>query len=106
MYALFGNILDNAIEAVSQIADPERRVISLSVRMRAGCLIIEEENFFEGEIRFDDGLPITSKEDKNYHGFGMQSIRMLTERYEGDIQLESDQGIFKLSIMLPVPKKD
>ena len=106
VYALFGNILDNAIEAVSQIADPERRVISLSVRMRAGCLIIEEENFFEGEIRFDDGLPITSKEDKNYHGFGMQSIRMLTERYEGDIQLESDQGIFKLSIMLPVPKKD
>lgn len=106
VYALFGNILDNAIDAVSQIADPERRVISLSVRVRAGCLIIEEENFFEGEIHFDDGLPVTSKEDKNYHGFGMQSIRMLTERYEGDIQLESDQGIFKLSIMLPVPKKD
>ena len=106
VYALFGNILDNAIEAVSLIADPERRVISLSVRMRAGCLIIEEENFFEGEIHFDDGLPVTSKEDKNYHGFGMQSIRMLTERYEGDIQLESDQGIFKLSIMLPIPKKE
>ncbi|MBQ8162083.1 MAG: sensor histidine kinase [Clostridia bacterium] len=103
VYALFGNIMDNAIDAVSRIADPERRLISLSVRNRAGCLIIEEENFFEGEIRFDDGLPVTSKEDRAYHGFGMQSIRMLTERYEGDIQLESDGGIFKLSIMLPIP---
>lgn len=104
VYALFGNILDNAIDAVSQITDPERRVISLSVRMRAGFLMIEEENFFEGELRFDDGLPVTSKADKTYHGFGMQSIRMLTERYEGDIQLESEQGIFKLSIMLPIQK--
>lgn len=105
VYALFGNIMDNAIDAVSRITDPERRLISLSVRVRAGCLIIEEENFFEGEIRFDDGLPITSKSDKTYHGFGMQSIRMLTERYEGDIQLESGAGIFKLSIMLPVPDR-
>ena len=105
VYALFGNIMDNAIDAASRIADPERRLISLSVRVRAGCLIIEEENFFEGEIQFDDGLPITSKSDKAYHGFGMQSIRMLTERYEGDIQLESEAGIFKLSIMLPVPER-
>ena len=105
VYALFGNIMDNAIDAASRIADPERRLISLSVRVRAGCLIIEEENFFEGEIQFDDGLPVTSKSDKAYHGFGMQSIRMLTERYEGDIQLESEAGIFKLSIMLPVPDR-
>ena len=61
VYALFGNILDNAIEAVSHIADAERRIISLNVRVRAGCLIIEEENFYEGEIRFDGGLPVTSK---------------------------------------------
>lgn len=103
IYALFGNILDNAIDAVGRITDSERRLISLSVRIRNSFLLIEEENFFEGEMLFYEGLPVTNKEDKLYHGFGMQSIRMLTEKYEGDIHLESEGSIFRLSIMLPMP---
>lgn len=106
IYALFGNILDNAIDAVSAFSEPERRIISLNVRTRAGCLIIEEENFFEGKLQFRDGLPVTSKSNKDYHGFGMQSIQTLLNKYEGDLELGCDHQIFKLSILLPIPEKE
>ena len=104
VYALFGNILDNAIDAVERMRDPDRRLISLTVRQHAGCLIINAENFFEGEIRFEGGLPVTSKDNKDYHGFGMQSICLLTERYGGSVRASVSDRIFKLSIMLPIPE--
>ena len=47
IYALFGNILDNAIEAVEQLDDEERRLISLSVHVREHFLhVSERQNFF------------------------------------------------------------
>ena len=104
VYALFGNILDNAMEAVSRLEDREQRLISLTVTVREAFLVIEEENYYEGELVFSEGLPVTSKQDKAYHGFGMQSIRMLTEKYEGDLQMDSNDGLFRLSILLPIPQ--
>lgn len=106
VYALFGNILDNAIEATERVQDAERRLISLTVHQHAGCLIINAENFFDGEIQFEDGLPITSKENKDYHGFGMQSMRKLTERYGGSIRTAVTGSIFRLSILLPIPQEE
>lgn len=102
VYALFGNILDNAIEAAEKIEDPERRLISLTVHQHAGCMMINAENFYFGEVQFEDGFPVTSKDNKDYHGFGMQSIRKLTERYGGSIRLSIRDGIFRLSILLPI----
>lgn len=105
IYSLFGNILDNAIDAVSRIDDPEKRVISLTVSDRNGLLLIEEENFCHSPLVFEDGLPITTKSNRDYHGFGMQSIRLLTEKYKGSLKVKQDEGVFRLSIMLPIPKE-
>lgn len=74
VYALFGNILDNAINAVAQFREPEERVISLTVRTEGGFLLIEEENRYLGEMKFVNGIPQTTNEDRTNHGFGMQSI--------------------------------
>ena len=104
VYALFGNILDNAMEAVERLEDQEQRLVSLTVTVSRAFLVIEEENYFEGELEFSEGLPVTSKQDKAYHGYGMQSIRMLTEKYDGDLQMDSSDGLFRLSIMLPIPQ--
>ncbi len=104
VYALFGNILDNAMEAVRQVQDDERRMISLTVTARDKLLFIEAENFFVGDaLTFEEGLPVTTKDDRLYHGFGMRSICMLTEKYGGDLQITAQDGIFRLSIMLPIP---
>lgn len=104
IYSLFGNALDNAIEAVDRIANPEKRCISVKVRLEKGMVIIHFENFYEGRLTFTSGLPLTTKQDKRYHGFGMKSIRMITEKYHGYLSVKGEQGIFTLNILLPVPE--
>jgi len=97
IYTLFGNALDNAIEAVSKLA-PDDRQIDLGVRKAAGLTIIKLSNRYNGDIHFQDGLPQTSKEDKNYHGFGIKSIKVISEKYEGIMKLNAEDGLFTLQI--------
>ncbi len=106
VYAMFGNILDNAMEAVRQIQDQERRLISLTVTARDQLVFIEAENYFMGDVlTFEEGLPVTTKSDQLYHGFGMRSIQMLTEKYGGHMDIVTEGNIFRLSIMLPIPEE-
>ena len=98
IYALFGNILDNAIEAVHKL-DESRRVISLHVKTIEGILIVRESNYYSGELRFENGLPVTTKTDKRYHGFGLKSIQYICGRYGGDLSIKTDGGVFDMSIM-------
>ena len=102
VYALFGNILDNAIEAVDRLEDREKRLITLTVRAQGQMLIVTEENYYDGQLVLEQGLPVTTKADKRFHGFGMQSIKMLTEKYGGDLRLQTKAGIYRLSILFPV----
>lgn len=105
IYALFGNIMDNAIEAASLVEDEQRRMISLTVLTSGELMRIEALNFFSGELSFEEGLPVTTKLDRDYHGFGTRSIRTLTEKYGGDMQIKAEDGVFQLSILLPIPKE-
>ena len=66
-------------------------------------MTINVQNSYNGKIEFGaDGLPLTTKADKNYHGFGVKSMKYLVEKYGGDMFVEADDGIFKLNILLPV----
>lgn len=103
IYALFGNILDNAIEAANQVTEQEQRLITLTVENRENFLIVECENYFSGNLVFDDGLPLTTKSDTLNHGFGTRSIRALTEKYDGSVKLSTQDDIFTLSILIPIP---
>ena len=102
LYSLFGNIIDNAIEATMKINNPAKREISLIVKNVSGFISIDLENYFEGTISLDDdGLPITTKGDKNYHGYGLKSTLMIVNKYKGDMHVKIDNQIFSLSILLP-----
>lgn len=103
VYALFGNALDNAIEAVVQIDDPARRNVGLNIQAQGRLLSIHVENDFSGDLTFEDGLPQTMKEDKRLHGFGMKSMRMIVERYNGCLTADVQNKIFHLNIVMPIP---
>ncbi len=102
IFSLFGNILDNAIEHQSTLA-PDKRFIHLSVRSANQLLLIHAENYFEGELVMRDGIPVTTKEDKNYHGYGMRSIRRIVEKYSGNFSISTEDQLFQIDIMLPIP---
>lgn len=101
-YSLFGNALNNAIESVSKISDPSKRVITLNMSEIANMLSIHIENYFIGTIEFKNGLPVT-KGDKNYHGFGMKSIELIVKQYHGELSASTKEDIFTLDIIIPIP---
>ncbi len=95
--SLFGNILDNAIEAVQNFPT-EKRTISLRIGERNGSIFIHAENPC-GELRFRDGLPQTTKADKAYHGFGVRSIRYIVKKYGGEVSMYTEGGKFHVDIL-------
>lgn len=101
VYSLFGNILDNAVEAVEKL-DDKRRVISVTVRRQNNFVVLHEENYCAGPLNFSDGLPETTKDDKLYHGFGLFSVRMLAEKYGGTCSVGAENGVFTVDMLFPV----
>lgn len=97
-YALFGNIVDNAIEAVSKVSD-EKRVITLSIKTVGNFLTIRETNYYDYNIKFEGGLPLSNKNDKLYHGYGLKSIKYICEYYGGELDIRAENNVFDLSIV-------
>lgn len=107
IYSLFGNILDNAIEASEKIKDESKRKIHLNVK-NSNCFVsICVENYFEGElIMSGDGLFSTTKENSFQHGYGLKSIRLIVEKYNGSVTFKSEQNIFIVSILFSLKKSN
>ena len=101
---VLNNALENTIEASSKA--PEKKSISLRSYMKGNLFFIEVENDFWGEIIFvsETGLPVSSKEDKKLHGFGMENIQRCAKKYMGDIDITihdmGDRKKFNLTIMM------
>ena len=101
LYTLFGNALDNAIEATEQLPDPDDRMIFLRVERQGAFARIFLENTCAGTVELVDGLPTTSKDDDRFHGFGLKSIQMIVDRLGGNMVITPAEGRFSLSILLP-----
>lgn len=100
-YVLFGNIIDNAINAVGKLPEGMDRSIYINVYTEKQLLLIRTENLFVGELEFRNGLPRTSTGDELNHGYGMTSIRMICEKYGGNVSTKAEGGVFYLNIVLP-----
>jgi sensor histidine kinase regulating citrate/malate metabolism len=99
---LFGNALDNAIESVKKIGDPDKRLIHLSVSKQKEFIRVRVENCYEGDIVFKNGLPATTKRDKQFHGFGIKSIQSTAHKYGGSVTISADKGWFELRVLIPL----
>lgn len=105
IYAVFGNALDNAITAVMDLEEPQKRVISVKIITQKSLLMIQIQNYFEKELHFENGLPVTTKKNKRDHGFGMKSIQYTAEKYNGTITVRTENHIFMLQILIPVAEE-
>lgn len=103
IYVLFGNLLDNAIAAVEQLPNAEKRIISLTVMTKNNMVWISEENLFFGNIVFDNGFPKTTKTEKKWHGFGTKSISMIVKNYNGEMTFTAKNNVFTVSAVIPCP---
>lgn len=100
--SMFGNILDNAIEAVRKVENTEKKRIHLTVSRKKGFLHITCENHFIGTLQIKNGLPMTSKRDNYYHGFGIKSIQKTAEKYNGSVTIRVEEDCFNLRVLIPL----
>ena len=98
---IFGNALDNAIESVSLIDDPEKRLIHLALSQKKNFVLIQISNYCENTITMKNGYPVTTKADKGNHGFGLKSIRYTVEKYHGTLNFALNDNWFELKILIP-----
>ncbi len=102
--SLYGNILDNAIEAAKEEKD-DYRLIKLKTFSQNGLVLIQEENYCHKLISFGvNGLPISKKKDNINHGYGSKSIRYIVEKYHGTINMKQEDNIYFLNIAIPIPE--
>ena len=98
IYSLFGNALDNAVTAVEQLDVPYRE-IKLTIKNIGEVVHVRVENYFEGKIKLEDGIPITTKKDKHYHGYGFLSMQMIAAKYNGKVKVDVSGNKFILNVV-------
>lgn len=103
---VFGNILDNAIECELRIPEREKRLIHLAVYAKKDFLMIHCENYCPEALTFQDGLPVSTKGDSVYHGYGIKSIRHAAQKYGGTTTVHSRDNWFSINLMIPLPEGD
>lgn len=105
LYAILGNALDNAIEAVEKFKHEEKRQIDVLIYRQQNFLVINVINPLKGNLVYDEELPVTTKGDARYHGFGLRSMRYLVKKYDGFLSVSTEDGCFSLKILMPIPSK-
>jgi len=101
LYFLFANAIDNAMENAALVADPDKRLVDVSIRRFGDCVVIHIWNCYTGKLDFADGLPVT-KGDRQIHGFGMKSIGFIVDRLGGVLNVRAENGVFNLDVLLPL----
>lgn len=96
---IFGNALDNAIEASEKLPEEERMITLKTDRVRDMIVILVENNA-KPDKSSGKG---TSKKDNFLHGFGLVNIQKTVEKYGGQCNTGLKEGRFVLKIVIPLP---
>lgn len=95
MTTIFSNLLDNAIEACSEIAK-SRRKIRMIMRSQMGLIVIKITNpcadFNISDVKFGRSTK------KNHSGIGLSNVRKAVEKYEGIMNVKKENNMFCVSI--------
>ena len=95
---LLSNALENALHACQNLpAAGTARIISVEGYEQAGRLFLQVTNPCDDPVRFENGIPISSRPG---HGLGVQSICAIVKRYGGVCSFSVNNGIFLLRLSL------
>jgi len=105
LYAVLGNAVDNAIEEVGKFEEKEKRQIDVLIYRKQQFLAIHVTNPMEGQLVYEEGLPVTTKGSRIVHGFGLRSVRHILKKYDGFLTIQEEDGCFSLLMLIPVPQQ-
>lgn len=96
--SIFGNILDNAIEACEK---NEKREIYFKIWEANGFVFIKEENPM-AEILMKQSKFITTKHDRDLHGLGLTCVEEAIKHYDGICKFFIQDGKFHVTLSIPI----
>ena len=99
---IIGNLLDNAMEACMEIADPAERFIRVYVDIVKKQLYLSVTNSTAGHVK-KNGNSFRSVKS-GHHGFGLFRIDSIAAKYKGFVNRQTEDGIFATEVMLPLVK--
>lgn len=102
IYSLFGNAIDNAIECLKKVEDEEQRNVKILVNRVNEMAKITIENYVPWLPQIIDGIPKTTKDDTDSHGYGIKSMQYIVRKYGGVMDIGVDENIFHVDILLPL----
>lgn len=103
--AIFGNALDNAIECEKKVADREKRLIHVAAARQRGFLLMQFENYCDRDLSFQGELPVTTKKNRRFHGYGLKSLEHTVHKYDGEMDITLENDTFRLKVLVPLPQE-
>lgn len=100
LVAILGNLFDNAIEATSKVGS--NRKITIDIRYDKNLLFISFTNPFS-EIIIENQKLYTTRQNKENHGFGIESVKKAVEKYNGTLEIRHLNNIFYIDALLYNP---
>ena len=98
LMVILGNLLDNSITAAEKVK--ENPFIKVGVSYSKGMLFISIENAYFGKIIEINGHLLTTKNNKEHHGYGLSNVRKVLEAYHGIMEFEHTKNIFRVDAAL------
>ncbi len=97
---LFGNLLENAMEACRKV-EAQKRYVRLDASYAKGVLFLTVVNPYNGESRRNrEGKFLTLKGDTVHHGFGLASVEQAVADYHGQVEGREEEGVFQVSVVM------
>lgn len=94
---ILGCILDNAIEALYEAKD---KVLDIDIGYDRGVLYICMCNSYASKLLSVGSTYDTTKQDKQNHGLGLTSVRLIVEKYNGELLINDSDGFFSVNLMI------
>ncbi|MBQ9314650.1 MAG: GHKL domain-containing protein [Clostridia bacterium] len=98
---IFGNSIDNAIEACQKLNNEIQQIINIKIRHLNNLVNIIITNPTLEHINTQENIMSTTKSDVTNHGFGLESIYNIVEKYSGDAGIYYKDNLFTLNIVIP-----
>ena len=94
---IVGNLMDNAIRGA--VASDERR-LSFQMYYGKGIMNIQIENSIKDTPKVQNGIYLTTKSRKEGHGIGLQNVKLVVEKYHGQMEICHTEKSFQVKILL------
>lgn len=102
---LLGNLLDNALEALKKV-DWEQRILTIKIVFSQERLIGRITNTYCGEIYLKDDKILTSKKEKQKHGYGLSNVEKIIKKYNGYMEIDHANWEFRVDFIIYLPQKN